>query len=147
MANVIQLRKKMYSLKKGSDLLINFIKKVKSIEDALLAAGDDNKDKDLVMSVLNGAGHEYDSVVVVISNKIGFTFLENAQYILLMQEQQLEELNDAFKTGLMRSIEQSELNFGRKGRNNGFRGRGRGRFNGRGQKIYFQICTKVGHGA
>lgn len=43
--------------------------------------------------------------------------------------------------------EQAEYSFIGKGRSNSYKVRGRGRFGGKGQQIYCQICTKAGHGA
>lgn len=78
----------------------------------------------------------YDPVVIVMSNQVGLISLENSQHMILIHEQRLEELNNAPKIGLIRFIEQTQSNLARRGRNNGFRGMGRGRFGGRGQKIY-----------
>lgn len=51
--------------------------KVKGIGDDLLVVGDDVKEKNLVISVLNGIGHEFDSVVVLISSQLTNITLEN----------------------------------------------------------------------
>lgn len=67
------------------------------IGDELLAAGDDVKDKDLIMSILNGIGHEFDPVVVIISSLLDYVTLEHAQYQLMLHEQRIAHLNSSTK--------------------------------------------------
>lgn len=77
MAKIMQLRNQLQITKKGGDTVIDFVQKIKTIGDELLAAGDEIHEKDLVMSVLNGIGHEFDPVVVIISSQLETVTLEH----------------------------------------------------------------------
>ncbi|KAK3188711.1 hypothetical protein Dsin_028272 [Dipteronia sinensis] len=45
-----------------------FALKVKTIGDALKSTGEMIRDHDLLLNMLNGLGHEYDPIVVLISS-------------------------------------------------------------------------------
>ncbi|KAL5753339.1 hypothetical protein ACOSP7_023514 [Xanthoceras sorbifolium] len=59
----------MNSLKKGSMGMADYILKVKGFADCLTSAGQPTSDQDVIMSVLNGLGLEYDSVVVNLTSR------------------------------------------------------------------------------
>ncbi|KAK2645706.1 hypothetical protein Ddye_020901 [Dipteronia dyeriana] len=74
-------------------LVSDFVLKIKNIEDALMAVGEDVKDNDLVLTLINGFGHEFDAIVVVISTQQRFISFENTHFLLMMHEQCLEHLD------------------------------------------------------
>ncbi|KAL5826507.1 hypothetical protein ACOSQ4_018304 [Xanthoceras sorbifolium] len=68
---------------------------MKTIADSLTAAGQYTSDQDVILSVLNGLGLEYDPVVVHVTSREDFITLNEAQYLLMAQEQRLERLHSA----------------------------------------------------
>ncbi|KAK2653405.1 hypothetical protein Ddye_013261 [Dipteronia dyeriana] len=83
-----------YSLpiKLGKDNHLYWKAQVKNLGDALMVVGEDINERDLVTSLVNGVGHEFDSIVAVISTQ-KFIYLEDAQYMLMMHEQRIKNLN------------------------------------------------------
>ncbi|KAL5822970.1 hypothetical protein ACOSQ4_020870 [Xanthoceras sorbifolium] len=155
LAKIMQLRQHLQTIKKGARSVSDFILQIKNVGDALSAAGEEISERDLLLCLMNGVGHEYDAVVVLISSQRSTMSLEEAQFLLLMHEQRIEQLNSASQV----SIGGASANFAsnnhggnrdqRGGPNynrNGPRGRGRGGRNG-GRKLYCQLCTKPGHQA
>ena len=63
---IMQLKQHLQSLKKGFDLIIEFVAKFKVSSNAL--AREVLSDKDMMLSLLNGVGHEYDSIVTLVSS-------------------------------------------------------------------------------
>ena len=47
--------------------------KIKNIGDSLMAAGEEIKEWELVTSLINGVGHEFDPIVAVITTQIHHT--------------------------------------------------------------------------
>lgn len=82
-------------MKKGSSTVAEFVLKVKNIGDNLKSAGDTITDRDLLLSVVNGVGHEFDAVVVLITSQQNTMSLHVAQYLLMLHEQRLEHLTVA----------------------------------------------------
>ncbi|KAL5823033.1 hypothetical protein ACOSQ4_020933 [Xanthoceras sorbifolium] len=111
----------------------------------------DHSQIDLLLSLMHGVGHEYDVVMVLISSQRMTMSLEEAQFLLLMHEQRIEQLNSpsnfrgifanfATNNAGDRRYHRSGSNYNRGGQ----RGRGRGgKFGGR--KLYCQLSTKPGH--
>ncbi|KAL5833350.1 hypothetical protein ACOSQ3_017024 [Xanthoceras sorbifolium] len=58
-----------------------------------MTAGENMSERDLLLSLMNGVGHEYDAVVVMISSQCQIMALEEAQFLFLMHEQRIEQLN------------------------------------------------------
>ncbi|KAL5772768.1 hypothetical protein ACOSQ2_012692 [Xanthoceras sorbifolium] len=147
MAKILNLRQQLQTIKKGSHSVSDFVLKIKNIGDALSAAEEEVSERDLLLSLMHGVGHEYDAVVVLISSQRSTMSLEEAQFLLLMHEQRIEELNSPNNFG--GPAANYAANNTRGGNPGGFnrsgsRGRGRGgRFGGR--KLYCQLCTKPGH--
>ncbi|KAL5757675.1 hypothetical protein ACOSP7_020286 [Xanthoceras sorbifolium] len=56
-------------LKKGSSFVADYILKIKGIGDGLRSAGEVVTDCDLLLNVLNGLGHKFDPVVVMITSQ------------------------------------------------------------------------------
>jgi hypothetical protein len=57
MARTMQLRQQLGNIKKGSSSVSDFVLKVKNIGNSLKSAGDRVTDRDLLLSILNGLGH------------------------------------------------------------------------------------------
>ena len=159
MARIMQLKQQMQSLKKGTDSISEFVVKLKAINDALASAGELVSDRDIIICLLNGVGHEYDSVVTLISSQQNTMTIENAQFLFLMHEQRIELLNGPtnmnvgspsanFVTNNFRGNSSKGSFNGTRG---GYRGRNRGGngcFGGRNnQRLHCQLCSKPRHGA
>ncbi|KAL5794663.1 hypothetical protein ACOSP7_003257 [Xanthoceras sorbifolium] len=158
MAKILQLRQQLQSVKKVADSISDFVLKIKNIGDALLGAGEEVNEKDLLLNLMSGVGHEYDPVVVLIANQYKTISLEDAQFMLLMHEQRIEQLNTAtqISVGGASAHYASSSNKGNNNIRGGYnnararnRSRGRGgRYGNRpGQKIHCQLCAKPGYSA
>ena len=161
MARIMQLKQQMQNIKKGSDSVSEFVLKIKTISDALMAAGEVVSDRDMIISLLHGVGHEYDSVVTLISSQQNTMLLEDAQFLFLMHEQRIEQLNSTANLSIVPSAQfassgqnqyNNRGNNGYRGGFNNFRGGNRGRHRGGGrsfgrgnQRVYCQLCGKPGH--
>ncbi|KAL5865175.1 hypothetical protein ACOSQ3_002689 [Xanthoceras sorbifolium] len=144
---------KSMTIRKGSHSVSDFVLKIKNIGDVLSAAGEEVSERDLLLSLMHGVGHEYDAVVVLISSQRMTMSLEEAQFLLLMHEQRIEQLNSPNNFGGISANfvtnnagDKRDHRGGSNYNRGGQRGRGRGgRFGGR--KLYCQLCTKPGHHA
>ncbi|KAL5787487.1 hypothetical protein ACOSP7_004436 [Xanthoceras sorbifolium] len=89
LAKVLKLRQHLQSVKKGSSSVSDFMLKVKGIGDALRGAGEVVQNKDLLLSILNGIGREYNPVAVLIAKQSHTIDIQEAQYMLMVHEQRL----------------------------------------------------------
>ena len=103
LARIMQLKQQMQSIKKGSDSINDFVMKLKVVNDSLASTGEVVSDRDFIMYLLHGVGHEYDSMVTLISSQQTTMSVEDAQfqYLFLMHEQRIEELNASTHLSLM----------------------------------------------
>ncbi|KAL5787772.1 hypothetical protein ACOSP7_004721 [Xanthoceras sorbifolium] len=163
MARILQLRQKLQAIKKGSDSISDLVMKIKTVEDALMAASESVSKRDLLLSLVNGVGHKYDAVIVLISSQHQVMDLEEAQFLFLMHEQRIKQLNITSQINVHAIHFASNNNSGfnsSKSRGNGsnnYRGgngnRGKGNKGGgrypckSNQRIHCQLCAKPGHGA
>ncbi|KAL5834518.1 hypothetical protein ACOSQ4_014015 [Xanthoceras sorbifolium] len=164
MARILQLRQQLQQIKKGGDSISEFVMKIKNIGDALMEAREEVPDRDLILALMGGVGHEYDAVVVMISSQHRTMSLEDAQFSFLMHEQHIDQLNTVAQLNISGASTHFAANqagnYDKKGQRNGGnsgsgnRGNGRGRNGQRGgryrrsnQRIYCQLCSKPGHGA
>ncbi|KAL5732422.1 hypothetical protein ACOSQ2_032114 [Xanthoceras sorbifolium] len=102
---------------------------MKSLANCLTAAGQLTNDQDVIMSVLNGLGLEYDPIVMLITSREDFISLNEAQYLLMAQEHRLELATSAASldlTNAAANFATSNQRFqgGRGNNNRGGRGRG-----------------------
>ncbi|KAL5848586.1 hypothetical protein ACOSQ4_006599 [Xanthoceras sorbifolium] len=104
MAKVLQLRQQLQSARKGSLSISDFILHIKTIGDALSAAGEDVPERDLLLSLLNRVGHEYDAIVVLVSSQQRTIDLEKTQFLFLMHEQRIEQLNSTSQISVPRAV-------------------------------------------
>ncbi|KAL5751705.1 hypothetical protein ACOSQ2_022212 [Xanthoceras sorbifolium] len=94
MARILQLRQQLQQIKKGEDSISEFVMKIKNIGDALMEAGEEVPDRDLILALMGGVGYEYDAVVVMMISSLHRTMsLEDAQFAFLMHEQRIDQLN------------------------------------------------------
>ncbi|KAK2639939.1 hypothetical protein Ddye_027734 [Dipteronia dyeriana] len=83
LAKVLQLKHQLQNTKKGDSSISDFVLKIKTIGDSLKVAGQNVSDNDLILSVLHGVGHEYDSVVTFVTSQwISTSFQEVDQAFL-----------------------------------------------------------------
>ncbi|KAL5823959.1 hypothetical protein ACOSQ4_021859 [Xanthoceras sorbifolium] len=94
-SRILQLRSQLQTTKKGAMNMTNYILKMKGIFDCLTAAGQFMTEQDLLLSILSGLGVEYDLVVIYLTARQDQINLSEAQFLLLTQEQRLEQLNAA----------------------------------------------------
>ncbi|KAL5810165.1 hypothetical protein ACOSQ4_026733 [Xanthoceras sorbifolium] len=95
MAKGLQLKQELQNITKGSMKINDFVLKVKSLGDGLKAAGEMIKDQDLILHILNGIGHDYDPVDVLISFQKQSVSLQEVHYLLMIHEQRLAHLNSS----------------------------------------------------
>ncbi|KAL5753704.1 hypothetical protein ACOSP7_021924 [Xanthoceras sorbifolium] len=108
---------------------------------------------------MSGLGHDYDPVVVLLSSQHKSVSLQDAQYMLMVHEQRIDQLNSASQV----EISNVASNYASNSKSNNFRGgyssnnrggnnrrgRGRGR-SGRwhsNNRLSCQVCGKNGHSA
>lgn len=92
--------KQLKSVKKHSLSTNDYILRIKTIAHALTAIGEPLGDKDLLLAILNGLDHEYDTVVSLITYQMDEINLEKVQYLLLMHEQRLVTNNSAVSSSV-----------------------------------------------
>ncbi|KAL5757180.1 hypothetical protein ACOSQ2_021926 [Xanthoceras sorbifolium] len=83
----------LQTTKKGAMNMTDYIIKMKGISDCLTAAGQFMIGQDLVLSILSGLRVEYDPVVIYLIARQDQINLSEAQFLLLTQQQRLEQLN------------------------------------------------------
>ncbi|KAL5745628.1 hypothetical protein ACOSP7_026774 [Xanthoceras sorbifolium] len=152
-----ELKQQLQCIKKGASSVSEFMLKVKSVGDALKAAGEVVRDNDLILSILNGIGHEYDPVAVLIASQKQIMTLQEVQCQPMIHEQRIAHLNSSSQIDIV----SPSANFAASHSNNkqpqrcgypsgrGGRDRGRGR-NGGGRwhnKPSCQMYGKAGHSA
>ncbi|KAL5805659.1 hypothetical protein ACOSQ4_028392 [Xanthoceras sorbifolium] len=93
MARVLQLKQQLQNTKKGSLSISDYCLKIKTLGEALKAAGQTVSEYDMVLSVLNGLGHDYDPVVVLLSSQHKAVTMQETQYLLMVPEQRIDQLN------------------------------------------------------
>ncbi|KAK9169094.1 hypothetical protein Syun_001234 [Stephania yunnanensis] len=100
MARVLQLKKKMNNIKKGSSSISEFVLKVKTIAAELRSINQVITESDMIQSILSGLGHEFDPVVVLVASQKANMSLQDAQYMLIMHERRIEDLNQGSQTDM-----------------------------------------------
>ena len=79
--------------RKGERSIGEFLTRIKTIVDSLLAIGQTVSVQEQIDVILEGLPSEYESLVTAISSKID-QFEFEIQYLLLAQEQRLEKLRE-----------------------------------------------------
>ena len=125
LAKVVQLHHQLQNTKKGAMNIGDYILKIKEIGDGLVAAGQVITENYLISSILSGLGRDYDPIVVVVSSQRNTMKVQEAQYLLMLHEQRIEQLSSSGQ------IDVSSLfaNFAAQGFGRGFRSEGGNNFN------------------
>ncbi|KAL5791043.1 hypothetical protein ACOSQ2_005931 [Xanthoceras sorbifolium] len=155
MVRILQLKQQLQTIKNGSLSITDYIMKIKAVGDALETAGHVVTDSDLVLSVLNGLGIEYDSVIIHVSSQDKPMNLQNVQYILMLDEQRIEQLNTINQVDVSSALVNfASFSDGGRGQRGGSQSRGQGKGRGKrkggrwnNQKLHCQLCQKPGHSA
>ncbi|KAL5770875.1 hypothetical protein ACOSP7_015029 [Xanthoceras sorbifolium] len=148
---------KSMNTRKGSMSISEYILKIKNLGEGLRVVGQTVTEFDLILSIMSGLGHEYDPVVILASSQHQSMSLEDAQYMLMVHEQRLEQLSSVSSidtSGASANFASNTIHAGynRRGSNNRGNGQNRGGC-GRGSKwsntncLSCQLCNKTGHGA
>ena len=159
-----QLKQQLRSVKKDSRSVNDYVLEIKTIGHALAAIGEPLGDKDLLLAILNGLDHQYETIVSLITYQMDEIKIEKVQYLLLMHEQCLATKNQSVLSSISSNVASSmnvkvasyrsrsgdmfannRGSFAPRGDgyvNKGSRGHG-GRSGGR--HIYCQLCGKTGH--
>ncbi|KAL5839746.1 hypothetical protein ACOSQ4_012354 [Xanthoceras sorbifolium] len=158
MAKVLQLKQQLQNTKKRTLSISDYFLKIKTLGEALMVAGQIVTEYNLVLSVISGLGHDYDLVVVLLSSQHKYISL-NTQYMLMVHEQRIDQLNSVSQVEISNvmanytsnssanSSRRGHSSNGRGGNNRGGRGRGRsGRWYSN-NKLSCQVCGKNGHSA
>lgn len=99
-ARTLQLRFQLQSLKKGNLSIHDYMLKMRSLAKNMSAAGQLISDDELILYILGGLGHEYDSVVVNLTSRHDQVTLPEVQFMLQSQEMRLEQFNSDGASGL-----------------------------------------------
>ncbi|KAL5768045.1 hypothetical protein ACOSQ2_014828 [Xanthoceras sorbifolium] len=110
-----------------------YILKIRSIADCLVAAGQQVSDRDLLMNILEGLDTEFDVVVVNITSLQSAISVRQAQFLLMSYEARMNQNASSASLAISdASVNYSQSNFKRGG----------GRFGGR---SVCQLCGRSGH--
>ncbi|KAL5799265.1 hypothetical protein ACOSQ4_032149 [Xanthoceras sorbifolium] len=134
LAKIMQIRSQIQGTKKGSMTITECVLKLRTLADSLAAFGYPMSERDLLLSVLQGLGNEYDACIVTITAIQSTITVQDAQFLLMSYEARLDYASTNFV--------QSGNGRGQQSYNRGRRGRGRG--NGRGRGTMCQLYGRVG---
>ncbi|KAM2927639.1 hypothetical protein COP2_034965 [Malus domestica] len=84
--SIIKLQTYLYNMKKGSDLISQFLRRIKDARDGLSILGVTLADEDFVLIALNGLPTTYNTFKCVIRGREGVISLENFRQQLLAEE-------------------------------------------------------------
>ena len=85
----MQLRLEFQTTRKGSLTMMEYILKLKSLEDNLAAIGEPVTDRDQILQLLGGLGVDYNSIVASFKIREDDMSLHSVHNILLTHEQRL----------------------------------------------------------
>ncbi|KAL5842030.1 hypothetical protein ACOSQ3_012633 [Xanthoceras sorbifolium] len=146
LAKIMQIRSQIQGTKKGSMTITEYVLKLRTLADSLAASGYPMSERDLLLSVLQGLGNEYDACIVTITALQSTITVQDAQFLLMSYEARLDQQTSSASLALSSAsanFVQSGNGRGQQSYNRGRRGRGRG--NGRGRGTLCQLCGRVGH--
>uniref|UniRef100_A0A803P2J3 Retrotransposon Copia-like N-terminal domain-containing protein n=1 Tax=Cannabis sativa TaxID=3483 RepID=A0A803P2J3_CANSA len=92
-ARQLQLHLSIQNTKKGSLSIDEYILKMKNLVDSLAGVGHKLLDQEFVMYILGGVGHEYETVVILLTARADALTLQEVQYMLQNQEMRIEQTN------------------------------------------------------
>ncbi|KAB2602612.1 hypothetical protein D8674_003617 [Pyrus ussuriensis x Pyrus communis] len=85
-AHIHQLRSRLHAVQKGDLSIFDYLQRIKSISDALMAAGAPVSEPDLIAVTLNGLSDDYESFIDSILLRISSTSLDELHGLLLNKE-------------------------------------------------------------
>ncbi|RVW21555.1 Retrovirus-related Pol polyprotein from transposon RE1 [Vitis vinifera] len=88
-ARILQLRLVFQTAKKGVDPMLEYILKIKTISDNLVAIGEPVKETNHILQLLGGLGSEYNSIVASLIAREDDLSLHSVHSILFTHEQRL----------------------------------------------------------
>ncbi|KAL5719956.1 hypothetical protein ACHQM5_012675 [Ranunculus cassubicifolius] len=94
-AHVHQLKFELQSLKQGDSSISTYLQTIKSVADALAAAGSPLSDSDLVSHTLNGLSKDFDVFVTSIRVRAGYITCDELHNLLLSEEINLQGRHQA----------------------------------------------------
>ncbi|KAA8543836.1 hypothetical protein F0562_021987 [Nyssa sinensis] len=128
----MQLKFELQTVKKRNLSISYYLQKIKTIGDSLAAAAQPIPKPNLILCILGGLPHEYDSFITSTTTRTDDVFIEDLHAILLNQEVQLTQYTYAsFTTEPQANVTNTTLHFNGRGRGRGY-GHGRGSGRGRG---------------
>ncbi|XP_010264417.1 PREDICTED: uncharacterized protein LOC104602429 [Nelumbo nucifera] len=74
-SRALHLKQQLQSINKGSESITEYVKKAKVIFDSLAAISEQVGKENLILCILSGLGTEYESIVIMITNRIDFDLL------------------------------------------------------------------------
>ncbi|PNX90864.1 retrovirus-related Pol polyprotein from transposon TNT 1-94, partial [Trifolium pratense] len=170
-ARARQLRSELKNTKKLTRSVNEYLLRIKSIVNSLIAVGDVVSVQEQVDAVLEGLPEEYNSFVMLVYSRFETPTVEDVEALLLLQEVQFEkfrqELTNPSVSANVAHMNSKSNSPNQEGESqesgtehyyaNANRGRGRGKGRGRGRgkaqiaptsgKVQCQICGKSNHDA
>ncbi|KAL5580277.1 hypothetical protein UlMin_012719 [Ulmus minor] len=138
-ARIMQLRLELQITKKGSMSMIDYIMKIKSAADSLVAISEPVSDQDQVMNLLRGLGADYNAVVTALNTRDDMIFLEAIHSILLSFKNRLEQQSSIENVSSMTTSFSSSSNNRGGGRKSYYGGRSQGTTQGNNTNSYYNI--------
>ena len=97
----MQLRLEFQTTRKGSLTMMEYILKLKSLEDNLAAIGEPVTDRDQILQLLGGLGVDYNSIVASFTIREDDMSLHSVHNILLTHEQRFGFQNLAVEDNII----------------------------------------------
>jgi histone deacetylase 1/2 len=166
-----QLRSELKNTKKPARSINEYLLRIKTIVNSLIAVGDNVSEQEQVDAILEGLPEDFNSFVMMIYSRFESPTIENVEGLLLLQEVQFEKFkqelaNPSVSVNIAQSEAQSNdaildteaqetgtEHYNATGNRGRGRGKGRGRGRGRSQnsnttgKTQCQICVRSNHDA
>ncbi|XP_010265492.1 PREDICTED: uncharacterized protein LOC104603211 [Nelumbo nucifera] len=150
-ARILQLKRQLQTLKKGSLSISDYIQKEKAISDKLSAILEPISNFDLILYILSGLSNEYESLVMAIANGPDVKTMSFNDHVglLLNHEAWIEQhaqLVDGPATNVAHSSSKNKHSYNNQPNQYNFRGCSRGSGNSHGDrgsrqpKIVCQVC-------
>lgn len=121
-AKVRQLRSELKTVKKGTRTMSEYLLRIKTIVDSLVAVGDSISDQDHIDSILDGLPEEFNPFVMMIYGRIEPPMI-HLKALLLVQEAQFEKYKQDLGTSFISmNVAQGPSNQNNQGDGNSNRG-------------------------
>ncbi|KAL5834003.1 hypothetical protein ACOSQ3_017677 [Xanthoceras sorbifolium] len=110
-----QIRSQIQGTKKGSMTIIEYVLKLRTLVDSLAASGYLMSERDLLFSVLQGLGNEYDACIVTITALQSTITVQDTQFLLMSYEARLDQqtssvIIDLIRISKLSVVDQSTVN-------------------------------------